>query len=299
MLKKLVLRNFQKHRKLVIEFDPHVTTIVGPSDAGKSTIIRALRWVSLNKPQGTKFTTWGEESVKVTLQTNKETISRTRSPSSNKYRLECTVYKAFGDTVPSGVSNALRITVSNFQRQHDLPYWFSLSAGQVGKELNQIVNLEVIDKTLATIAARKRKTEGEVEYTKERLKAAKQESQKLEWIQAAQERLREVEQFEEHTIGLGVLKDSLAHLLDQIDQAVEEKTAAKHRLKRVEVLANTLGSSVKRWGEITSLKNDLGQLLEEIEEMEDQLWQLQQEISKREQILSAVPRCPACGQIIQ
>ena len=169
MLKKLVLRNFQKHRKLVIEFDPHVTTIVGPSDAGKSTIIRALRWVSLNKPQGTKFTTWGEESVKVTLQTAQENISRARGPSSNTYRLESAVFKAFGDTVPSGITTTLRITPTNFQRQHDLPYWFSLSAGQVGKELNQIVNLEVIDKTLATIAARKRKTEGEVVYTKERL----------------------------------------------------------------------------------------------------------------------------------
>lgn len=298
MLKKLVLRNFQKHRKLVIEFDPHVTTIVGPSDAGKSTIIRALRWVSLNKPQGTKFTTWGEDYVKVTLEAE-EVISRSRSSTKNLYKLAGHSFRAFGDSVPTAITDSLKIVPANFQKQHDLPYWFSLSAGQVGKELNQIVNLEVIDKTLATIAARKRKTEGEVEYTKERLKAAKQESQKLEWIQAAQERLREVEQFEERTIGLGVLKDSLAHLLEQIDQAVEEKTAAKHRLKRAEVLANTLGSSVKRWGEIASLKNGLGQLLEEIEEVEDQLWQLQQEISKREQILAAVPRCPACGQIIQ
>lgn len=41
MIRRIVLRNFQNHRRLRIDLDPRVTTVVGPSDAGKSAVVRA------------------------------------------------------------------------------------------------------------------------------------------------------------------------------------------------------------------------------------------------------------------
>jgi AAA15 family ATPase/GTPase len=40
-MKKLRIKNFQIHKDLEIEFGP-ITTIVGPSDIGKSAVLRAL-----------------------------------------------------------------------------------------------------------------------------------------------------------------------------------------------------------------------------------------------------------------
>ena len=51
----ITIKNFQSHKKTVITLAPTLTAITGKSDHGKSSIIRALRWVYNNKPQGFKF----------------------------------------------------------------------------------------------------------------------------------------------------------------------------------------------------------------------------------------------------
>lgn len=42
MFEKLVLRDFQRHRKLVVVLDPRVTTLVGPSDVGFTFILKRI-----------------------------------------------------------------------------------------------------------------------------------------------------------------------------------------------------------------------------------------------------------------
>lgn len=45
---KLRIQNFQAHKDTTIEFD-RITTIVGPSDTGKSAVLRAFKWVEKNE----------------------------------------------------------------------------------------------------------------------------------------------------------------------------------------------------------------------------------------------------------
>jgi len=52
MIKKLILKNFQIHKKLVLEFDEKITVIKGSNDSGKSSIIRAIYWIFYNQPTG-------------------------------------------------------------------------------------------------------------------------------------------------------------------------------------------------------------------------------------------------------
>ena len=44
-IKKIILQNFQSHKYSIVELDEQLNVIVGPSDSGKSAIIRALKWV--------------------------------------------------------------------------------------------------------------------------------------------------------------------------------------------------------------------------------------------------------------
>lgn len=57
---KLRIQNFQAHKDTTIEFDC-ITTIVGPSDIGKSAVLRALKWVAKNEPKGTSFVRDGDK----------------------------------------------------------------------------------------------------------------------------------------------------------------------------------------------------------------------------------------------
>lgn len=57
---KLRIQNFQAHKDTTIEFD-RIATIVGPSDIGKSAVLRALKWVAKNEPKGISFVRDGDK----------------------------------------------------------------------------------------------------------------------------------------------------------------------------------------------------------------------------------------------
>jgi exonuclease SbcC len=182
MLKTLVLENFQAHKKLDVELGPRVTCIVGPSDTGKSAIIRAIRWVLQNRPQGDAFIREGTKSALVGLRFGKHTIVRARGGATNSYTVDGEDLKAFGNDVPDQVQKLANIGEINFQGQHDSPFWFSETAGEVSRQLNQIVNLEIIDKTLAGLASTQRQVLAEKNVVEERLEDAKEEKEKLRFV---------------------------------------------------------------------------------------------------------------------
>lgn len=151
-LTKLVLRDFQAHEKLVMVFDS-ITTICGSTDKGKSAILRALRWLCLNQGKAEGFIRMGEDGVKVKLMVDGKFIRRERVKSSNEYSIDDSTFKAFGMGVPPEVEQLLRVNEVNFQGQHDPVFWFSQSGGEVSRQLNSVVDLEIIDASLASIAS--------------------------------------------------------------------------------------------------------------------------------------------------
>ena len=169
MIEKLRIRNFQRHEKLDINIDTKVVAIVGPTDTGKSSVLRALRWVAMNRPMGMGFMRDGCDSVDVSVKVGGDTqIKRDRSKSKNTYRVKhngkVSDFKAIGSDVPLKVENALNVGPENFQGQHDPPFWFMLSSSDVAKSLNKIVDLSTIDLVASSIgkSVRKQKVEGQV-----------------------------------------------------------------------------------------------------------------------------------------
>lgn len=150
MITKLRLRNFQCHEDLRLKLDA-VTTIIGNSDRGKSSILRGLRWVLTNKPNGTAFIKQGEKEAKVSVWIDDKKVVRGKGKK-NLYQYDGETYTAFGNDVPEPIADFINVKDSiNFQTQHDPPFWFTESAGGVAKNLNAIVNLESIDETVSQI----------------------------------------------------------------------------------------------------------------------------------------------------
>lgn len=184
MLNQLQLTNFQCHEKLTIDFDESITSIVGPSDVGKSAIIRAWGWVCTNYPQGDAFIRSGSDGCEVTLKADGKTIKRVRGKE-NLYFLDDQRFAAFSNNVPDQIADHLKIGSVNLQSQHDAPFWFSLTSGQVSREINEIVDLGSIDDALGYVASEVRTAHTGLTVAKERYSEAKAEKESLGWVDDA------------------------------------------------------------------------------------------------------------------
>lgn len=296
MLEKLTIRNFQKHKKLEIDFDGQITTICGRSDAGKSAIIRALKWVCTNKPSGDAFIRHGQEGVLVSLQVDGHTVSRQRGKGVNSYSLDGQEYHALGQGgIPEEISNLLNINPSlNFQNQMDAPFWFMLSPGEVSKQINQIINLELIDKTLASIASQLRKAKASVSVCEERLEETKKRVSELAWSKEADKELQGLEALYKD------IQDRNAYVAlgRDISSEVSRLRSEKDRLSGV----STEGKEVVRLAEELLRKQEnleeLKGLVDGIKKHQDSLTRYKEELRELEARLSEEMdgKCPLCKQ---
>ena len=149
MIRRLRIKNFQSHRDTEIEFLPTVNMIVGSSDQGKSSILRALYWLIYNRPLGGEFRSWfasDKESTEVELETwEGDVIIHRRDNSGSNYLLNDELLEAHGSEVPDLVKDALNIGEYNFSRQFDRYFLLQDTAGEVARKLNAVVKLDSID----------------------------------------------------------------------------------------------------------------------------------------------------------
>jgi predicted ATP-dependent endonuclease of OLD family len=150
MIERVLIKNFQVHEKLDMQFGP-VTTIIGQTDSGKSAIIRALLLVCTNEPSGDEYIRKDSNGTTVAIRIDGHVIKRIKTKSKNEYILDGETLQAFRSSVPEPVQAILQMGEVNYQQQHDAPFWFSCTAGQVSKHLNAIVNLDLIDQTFSKI----------------------------------------------------------------------------------------------------------------------------------------------------
>lgn len=185
MIESLYLRQFQNHRKLRVKFDPFVTVIYGPTGSGKSSAIRAIKWITLNRPDGESFIgNWRKaKSAYGRLKIDGQTVARRRGSGHNKYYLGSRVYSAPGrKRVPSRIADLVNLGPNNFQSQIEAPFWFTLRASELSRRLNEILNLRAIDKSLQLAAQEVRKTKSEAAVSRDRLGAAQKQCTDLQWI---------------------------------------------------------------------------------------------------------------------
>ena len=114
-IKKVILENFQSHKYTELEFDNSLNVIVGPSDQGKSAVIRGIKWALFNEPSGDFFIREGETECSVTLIFNNNIkLKRYRSKTKNYYHLydsngQETIYEGFGTKVPKDIVDKISI----------------------------------------------------------------------------------------------------------------------------------------------------------------------------------------------
>ena len=300
MISTIQIRNFSTHQKLDVKFSKGVTSIVGPSYAGKSTIVRALRWIALNRPAGTSFIRWGSNKTIARLGVDDSVIKRIRSKNNiNSYRLDDKRFAAFGNDVPTSILSKLNLSPINFQGQHDAPFWFCETAGEVSRQLNNIVNLDAMDKSMSFIASEIRKADLEIGFIQKRLDDLKVQQKQLAFVPKMNDDLKECEgaqrELEKQQLKLAALSELL--------EGVKRYRNEANRLKAADVAINSVIVLGKSALDLTSQTTRLGELLENIEEKQETLnnrppsmkplekmIQVQEESQKRYEVLDALIR---------
>lgn len=155
-LDALRLNNFQAHEKSELQLSPGVTAIIGASDAGKSSIIRALRWVIDNRPNSTSFIKNGEKEAVVELSLDHhQTIKRTRgrtAKAKNEYVVNGKEpLKALKGEVPLEVSSILDMSPYSVQTQHDPYFLLTQSPGNIAKELNDLCGVTKVSTVVTRV----------------------------------------------------------------------------------------------------------------------------------------------------
>lgn len=195
MLEWLILSRFQCHERETFDLANSITTLVGPSGSGKTAALRALRWVMFNQPRGDHFVTHEETScaAKLIFDNGRSLIRKYSKSAGHAYRLDGQEFKAFGTEVPEAIRTALNVGPATFQRQFDAHWFLSKTAGEVSRELNDIVDLGVIDNTMSAVSSELKKATAEVELTKKRLEEAETARNKLAWVPTYVSRITELE----------------------------------------------------------------------------------------------------------
>ena len=269
MIERLQIRGFGANEKLDVEFSPTVTSIIGKSYDGKSWMLRALRWVCRNKPAGEAYINWDSDEAKVRLSIDNKKVTRIRNKSDNSYRLSgrAKPFTAFGNDVPRAIAELVNVSDINFQGQHTLPFWFCETAGEVSRQLNSIVNLEIIDTTLANIATEIRETGTIIKVTEKALEKATQEKKELAYVKGLDDELKQVEKLQEIYQADVVKRSTIERKLDLVEKYASMR---RNSLKLVSDGSKAM-SAGSRYAEMALSVEKLSKLVESAESLQSVL----------------------------
>jgi len=255
MINKLIVKNFQSHKHSELEFSPSVNCIIGNSDAGKSSLLRAIRWVLFNRPSGESFRSWWGGTTKATIFTNDQKITRIRGKQ-NGYFLNGKLLEAVRSDVPDEVSKALNMSEINIQRQHDKVFLFSDSPGEVARHFNEIAHIDDIDYATKNIQSWIRKTNQEIEVTNNQITNYTKDLKKYSNLESLEYQVSELEKLDQRKQEIETKVKVITNLITRssvLDSLIEK---VQNKLKHKDGVNTCLGL-YKALETITEQKNSL------------------------------------------
>lgn len=294
MIKKIILRNFQIHKKFIFVPDKHFNVIKGRNDYGKSSIIRAIFWTAYNSPSGDwmrreKNGKLYTASVKIIFEDG-TIIKRTKGEDINRYELNGNSFDNFGFQVPEPIQKALKINrlkIGNNQlyphiAMQDDPLFLVYESGPFkASVINMLTGAEIIDKAVKDFnkdklaASREIKTNEndidqfridikELDYIKdldEKVKNVKKNDKKLQKMVEKLEFLQEIKQrFKRFEKAKSIKIPNLKRVIEISDKISNLKDKSSV-LYDIELNIERLESCVKTMGEnIIRLKKQLGSI---------------------------------------
>lgn len=264
LLRKLIVENFQSHEHTELVFSPGLNVIVGPSDYGKSALVRALRWLFFNEPKGANFIRVGARTCRVTVEMDDGTrITRLRTTGGrNQYLLrkpgeEEKTFEGFGNEIPPEVieSSGMRKVIIddknrvelNFGGQLEGPFLLTDNGAVRAKVIGQLGGVHILDwaqKSTATDLRRLREEEGQLNAS---IKDLEDALHAYDHLPLLEERIRRLE-------SLFCMIEEISRKIEALTEIAEQWRELKSALESIDRLLNVLSSVEQAEGEIQRLE---------------------------------------------
>ena len=259
MLDSLEVRDFQNHRRKRVKLLPGVNCLVGDNGAGKSALMRALIWLFTNSPSGDWMIRHGQEKASVRAVIDGHELVRSKG-GRNLYKLDGKRYVSFGTTVPEPIANLVNITSLNIQSQIDPPFWFADTAGKVSRELNAVVDLDVIDSALTHAVSAVRRANQMVELLATQQNDSAKASKALDWVSGASEAFARLSEAYTRSVELSTEVDALESIIEQVDTYVQREQTLTELVERSRPLTSAYEVARGLWRDCRAIEALVGEI---------------------------------------
>ena len=235
MIESIHLNNFESHKNTKLYFSNGINVISGPSNNGKSSIIRGIYWVKDNKPSGGSMVSfWARESKNKTsfseIVSNGNTIRREKGKF-NGYILGDKEMEAIGQGVPTEIIETLNLSEVNVQYQFDRPFLLDDSPQDVAKLFNRTIRLDIIDRVQSKAESYRKKLNQEIELRKENNKKLTSDIEKFDWIPSIEKKVITLSKLE-------ALIESDKKELDSLQKLYSDYISYKDSIKKYTIIAS-------------------------------------------------------------
>jgi exonuclease SbcC len=228
MFKRLSLHNFRSHKNTILEFVQGINVSVGDSRSGKTNLMRAVKWLSENRPAGDRVRSVfaGKDAVtEVVLELDDGTnVSIQRVKGKVSYRVGAETFNAVGTNVPDLVSSALNLNEINMQTQLEQHFLITSSAGEVARAMNRIVRIEDVDGWTSLLSSRILEGNKKIRESQEDLAVIEDKLRRYERLNAYEISIIEVERLSTAFVSVSAQVLGLTDFLQQLKRA-EERVA--------------------------------------------------------------------------
>lgn len=249
-IEKVILENFQSHKNSVIEFDDQLNVIVGPSDSGKTAILRGIKWALYNEPSGDYFIREGSSECSVTIIFNDGTkIKRYRNKSKNSYFLydsnnNETKFEGFGTSVPqeiidktgikkilldSDLSNAI-----NLSDQLEGAFLLSEKTSTRASSIGRLVGVNIIDDALRETLKDSRNLSNNKKNIEDSILGLEKELSEYEYLDELINRINYIEKIKNQIQEKNSVISKYKELLQKFLIVSQEKEELKYYIKKLE-----------------------------------------------------------------
>lgn len=285
-IKKIRIENFQSHEYTELEFSEGLTVIVGPSDQGKSAIIRAIKWVLFNEPRGTDFIRIGASTARVEITLDNQCkIIRERSKTKNRYHVVFSdgnekTFEGFGNEVPQEVSEVHGIrkiqidqdtaAILTISEQLEGPFLLSSTGSTRAKAIGRLVGAHIIDRAIRDSVTDLRRSSQLVERIQADLEENKEQLKEFENLGEIEKGLIQSEHLLKKT-ETGLYKYKKLHALyenmkgnREEEEELQERMIELGQLDQLEQHTAHALSMLKNWRRVDALYDKLQSIDQEL-----------------------------------
>ena len=310
---KIILKDFQAHDETVLDLKGGFAAILGPTNSGKSSVVRSLRWLFYDSIKGKRFIRHGQQTAKVQVDFDDVSVERTKGAKENRYRVGSMWLDSIGTGAPPEVQKATGISPFvvdkdvdlelNVSQQHRSPFLLMETDSVKNKFLNSLTGGHVFDAAIRETQRILKATETQQKNLETTIEATSQQLATFVDLEAQERKINELEGLIGHYETVVQKIRTLSDLQSTRTKLVTEQITVDISLKKIDWALNQVVPQCERlsWVETTlGVLTTYSNLHRQADEYIRGVDVLDQQILKIKGDLLALPDsvCGECGQVV-